>query len=268
MAPTVEAQLPTAVGVAFYVGQALARRGRLDEAAARLALASVLAPDHLPARLQLARTLVAVGRADEAVEALRQATEWHPTSDVLARRLAELLWIVQADSAAAIPVFERAVELNPTRVELRLQLALALCEQRRLAEAAAVLREGLAWSADMTLRDAIRRTCAALVERRSADTSQREGDDPDTHARLEAIRLAEASGRWRRALEVSHDGLDDNPRSVLLLMAQARAQAMLGDHASAQESYGLALAIDPGNTAALEGLRAAQRARREQRGTT
>jgi tetratricopeptide (TPR) repeat protein len=272
LAPNLESQLPTAPGVSFYVGQALAQQGRLDEAAARLSLATVLAPGHLPARLHLARTLVAVGREDDAVETLQEALTWHPTSVLLARRLAELLWVVQADATAALPVLERAVELAPTRPELRLQLGWALCELERYGEAEAVLHEGQAWSQDDPgLAALLAHARRGRLQTRDPQTTTlrlnetdlgQAGPGPVTSARLDAIRLAEASGRWGRALAVASSGLGDRPRSVPLLLAQGRAQAALGDHASAVESFGLALAVDPGNDEALQGLRSAQQARR------
>src|SRR5690606_14829027 len=60
--------LPTSAAVAFFLGLAYERKQRLEEARAKLSLAAVLAPDHLPARLHLAKVLVRLDRVDEAVQ--------------------------------------------------------------------------------------------------------------------------------------------------------------------------------------------------------
>ncbi|MCO5167511.1 MAG: protein kinase [Planctomycetes bacterium] len=265
--------LPTSAAVAFFLGLAHERKGKLEDARAKLALAAVLAPDHLPARLHLAKVLVRLERVDEAVQTLQEANRWHPTSVQAATRLAEVLFVVKRDAAAAVPAYERAIELAPNRWQLRQQLALALEQLDRLGEAEAVLEEVAAWRKDapqvvellaQVRRKRKKRQLLAEVDRASETETGEPG--PETSARLSAIRLASAGNKWERALKVAQDGLSERPRSVPLLIAAGRAQAALGQLSDAVESFGLALAVDPHNEEAQQGLVETQEARRRERG--
>lgn len=263
--------LPTSAAVAFFLGLAYERKHRLEEARAKLSLAAVLAPDHLPARLHLAKVLVRLDRVDEAVQTLHEANRWHPTSVQAATRLAEVLFVVKRDAAAAVPAYERAIELAPNRWQLRQQLALALEQLGRLEEAEAVLAEVVAWRKDAPqarelleqVRKKRKRAALASVDRASETEIGEPG--PETSARLAAIRLASAGKRWERALKVAEDGLAERPRSVPLLIAAGRAQAALGRLSDAVQSFGLALTIDPSNDEAQRELVKAQEARRRER---
>lgn len=264
--------LPTSAAVAFFLGLAHERKGKLEEARAKLSLAAVLSPDHLPARLHLAKVLVRLDRVDEAVQTLHEANRWHPTSVQAATRLAEVLFVVKRDAAAAVSAYERAIELAPNRWQLRQQLALALEQLGRLEEAEAVLQEVVAWRKDapqaLELLEQVRRkrkkrAALASVDRASETETGEPG--PETSARLSAIRLASVGNRWQRALKVAEDGLHERPRSVPLLIAAGRAQAALGRLSEAVQSFGLALTIDPANDEAQQELVKAQEARRRER---
>ncbi|MCW8141339.1 MAG: tetratricopeptide repeat protein, partial [Planctomycetota bacterium] len=264
--------LPTSAAVAFFLGLAHERKGKLEGARAKLALAAVLAPDHLPARLHLAKVLVRLERVDEAVQTLQEANRWHPTSVQAATRLAEALFVVKRDAAAAVPAYERAIELAPNRWQLRQQLALALEQLDRLSEAEAVLEEVAAWRKDapqvvellaQVRRKRKKRQVQAEIDRASETETGEPG--PETSARLSAIRLASAGNKWERALKVAQDGLTERPRSVPLLIAAGRAQVALGKLSDAVESFGRALAVDPHNEEAQQALGETQEARRRER---
>ena len=62
--------------------------------------------------------------------------------------LAEVLYVVKNDREAAVHAYEKAIELAPTRWQLRQQLAWILYELRRLDQAEAVLKEVVAWNKD------------------------------------------------------------------------------------------------------------------------
>ncbi len=264
-----EAHLPTSAGVAFFLGLAYHRKDQLEEARAKFALAAAFSPDHLPARLHLARVLVALGRIDEAVAALREACSWHSSSIKAAVRLAEVLYVVKGDAAAAVPAYERAIELAPSRWQLRQQLAWILYELGRYAQAEAVLREVVAWNADAApakeLLAAVQRKRARLdaqqtARRRALSEAELDGEGPgpQTSAALKAIRLAEASSRWDRAIALAQAGLDEKPRSLPLLLALAHAQLEAGRLAEAIATYGRALAVDPEHDEARRGLTLAE----------
>jgi serine/threonine protein kinase/Flp pilus assembly protein TadD len=271
--------LPTSAAVAFFIGQAYDRRGKRDEARARLALATVLAPDHLPARLHLARVLVDLGRVDEAVTTLQEANRWHSTSVQAATRLAEVLYVVKRDPAAAVAAYEKAIELAPSRWQLRQQLALCLEELGRWKEAEAVLQEVRAWRQDASGAAAAKELLDQVKTRRrkrdklqAAETQDEAselgagGPGPETSARLQAIRIASAGNKWDKALKIAKRGLDEKPRSVPLLLACARAESELGRLSDAVHTYGLALAADPDNAEAQEGLMKTQDRRKKERG--
>ncbi len=272
----IEAHLPTSAAVAFFLGVALRRKDRLEDARAKFAVAAAFAPDHLPARLHLAQALVALGRTDEAVAALREACSWHPTSIKAAVRLAEVLYVVKGDAEGAIPAYERAIELAPSRWQLRQQLAWILYEQGRYGQAEAVLREVVAWAPEA---EPARELLAQVQRKRQRQEAQRtgrrralaeaeldgEGPGPQTSACLKAIRLAEASSKWERAIALARAGLEDKPTSLPLLLALGQAQVQAGLLSAAVDTYGRALAVDPSNEEAQRGLMETQALRRDTR---
>ncbi|MGE0711819.1 MAG: protein kinase [Planctomycetota bacterium] len=278
MAREFEAALPTSPAVAFFLAQAHERKGELEEARAKLALATAFAPDHLPARLHLARILVTLKRPDEAVATLEEACRWHPSSSKAAIRLAEVLYVVKSDAEAAVPAYERAVSLAPSRWKVRLQLAWILHELGRDERAAAVLEELIAWKPDagtaQQLLERVRKRLAKRKEEAAAAAAAAgsedaelgpEGPGPRTSACLQAIRLATAGEQWQRALEVAESGLVERPNSVPLLLAKAEALVELGKLSDAVNAYSRALALDPKNERANAGLLLTQAERRTQR---
>ncbi len=272
LGPELGALLPTSPAVGFFLGQAHERKGDLEEARAQLAMASAFAPDHLPARLHLARVLVGLKRVDDAVQTLQEACRWHPHSAKAAVRLAEVLYVVKSDPAGAVPAYERAIELSPSRWKIRLQLAWILHELGRNERARAVLEEVIAWKPNAKAAHKLLKRVMRRLEKdgktkepqQEAETGP-DGPGPRTSACLQAIRLAGASEQWKRALEVAESGLKDRPTSIPLLVAKAEALVKLKRLSDAVEVYGRALAIDPDHKAATEGLIATQGLRRTQR---
>jgi serine/threonine protein kinase/cytochrome c-type biogenesis protein CcmH/NrfG len=275
----IDAILPHSPAVAFFLAQAHERNGELEEARAKLALATAFAPDHLPARLHLARVLVSLKRVDEALQALQEACRWHPNSIKAAIRLAEVLYVVKGDAEAAIPAYERAVGLAPSRWKVRLQLAWILHEVGRSEGAVAVLEEVIAWKpgskAANRLLARVKKKLRKAKGKAAASTDATAGEDeaelgpegpgPRTSACLQAIRLATASKSYARALEVAESGLEKRPKSVPLLLAKAKALVKLKRLSLAVTVYGQAMAIDPKNEEANQGLIETQKLRRTAR---
>ena len=277
LAKEFETTLPTSPAVPFFVAQAHERKGNLEEARAKLALATVFAPDHLPARLHLARILVTLKRVDEAIQTLQEAVRWHSNSAKTAVRLAEVLYVVKGDAAAAIPAYERAIQLAPARWKLRIQLAWILHELGRNERSEAVLLEVIAWKPDAEaahkLLKRVRKKIKRSKKKAAADSPAPvpteaevgpDGPGPRTSACLQAIRLASASEKYDRSLEIVNEGLKGRPKSVPLLVAKAEALIALGRLSDAVSVYGEAIAIDPHNEAANKGLLETQSSRRSQ----
>jgi serine/threonine protein kinase/cytochrome c-type biogenesis protein CcmH/NrfG len=271
-----EATLPTSPAVPFFVAQAHERKGDLEEARGKLALATVFAPDHLPARLHLARILVTLKRVDEAIQTLQEAARWHSNSAKTAVRLAEVLYVVKGDPEAAVPAYERAIQLAPARWKLRIQLAWILHELKRNERAEAVLQEVIAWKPDADAAHKLlkrvrkklkKKQKLAAVEAPEETETGPDGPGPRTSACLQAIRLSSASNKHERSLELAEEGLKDRPQSVPLLVAKAAALVSLGRLSDAVSVYGTAIAIDPHNEAANQGLLETQAARRSQQKT-
>jgi serine/threonine protein kinase/Flp pilus assembly protein TadD len=266
-----EAVCPTLPASEFFLGLAYERRKEWENARAKFALTVALAPDHLPARLNLARVLTELSRIDEAAIALEQAVAFAPTSPQAAARLAEFLYLVRRDAAAAVPAYERAVELDPGRWQLRQQLGWILFELGRNDEAEDVLREVVEWTNESAPRELLERIerarpAAPAGPKSGESSSGTAGASASASAKISAsldlIHLAIASGRWDRVAEIATQGLALKPRAVPLLLARARANYELQAYAEAVNDYGLALSLSPTNPEANEGLVRAQQARR------
>ena len=260
--------------VCFFLGLAAERLERPQVAAGWFAHAARLAADHLPARLHLARVQVLQGLVDEAVATLEAARAWHPTSIDAAVRLAEVLYVVKGDARAALPAYERAIELAPARWQLRQQLAWIHYELGQLEAAEAVLTEVVAWRPEA---DAARELLARVRHKRASEPPPatpspgskpaappptRE-DSPAVRACLDAIRLAEAGQRWDRVRELAEKGLVREPRAIPLFLALGRALREQGDLSRAVQVYGGALGLDPTCKEAQDGLIEVQRRRRK-----
>jgi len=125
-----------------YLGLALAREGRLQQALGHLDASLALNPRHPPTHYDRALTLADLGRASEAMDALEQALALDPrhadAHNALATRLAEA---GRADEAW--PHFEAAIRLRPDHAGFRRNLGLALARAGESARAEAVLEEAL-----------------------------------------------------------------------------------------------------------------------------
>jgi serine/threonine protein kinase/tetratricopeptide (TPR) repeat protein len=78
------------------------------------------------AHMWLGSGLLNLGRVDEAIIEIGEAIRLDPASGQAHQALARALWIGKGDFAAAIPEFERAIELNPEAGYSYLQLSLLL----------------------------------------------------------------------------------------------------------------------------------------------
>jgi non-specific serine/threonine protein kinase len=100
-------------------------------------------PDLSDAHSWLGSALLALGRVDEAIAAVEEAIRIDPGNGQAHQSLARALWVGKGDFAAAIPVFEKSIVLNPEAGYSYLQLGLLLSWERRFAEAERVLRRAV-----------------------------------------------------------------------------------------------------------------------------
>jgi tetratricopeptide (TPR) repeat protein len=91
----------------------------------------------------LGAALMNLGRVDEAIAAMREAVRLEPDNGQAHQGLARVYWVGLGDFAAAIPEFERAIELNPEAGYSYLQLALLLAWDGQLDRAADVCHRAI-----------------------------------------------------------------------------------------------------------------------------
>ena len=92
-------------------------------------------PELADAHMWLGSGLLTLGRVDEAIAELREALRLEPDNGQAHQGLARALWIGKGDFAAAIPEFERSIELNPEAGYSYLQLSLLLAWEGQYARA-------------------------------------------------------------------------------------------------------------------------------------
>ena len=105
--------------------------------------ALALDPELGDAHVWLGGALLGLGRVDEAMAAYREALRLEPDNGQAHQGLARALWVGKGDFAAAIPVFERAITLNPDAGYSYLQLALLLTWEQQYDRAEDVCRRAI-----------------------------------------------------------------------------------------------------------------------------
>jgi serine/threonine protein kinase/Tfp pilus assembly protein PilF len=100
-------------------------------------------PDLSDAHSWLGSALLNLGRVDEALTSIHEAIRLDPGNGQAHQALARAYWVGKGDFAAAIPVFERSIALNPEAGYSYLQLGLLLSWEGRYAEAERVLRRAV-----------------------------------------------------------------------------------------------------------------------------
>jgi len=95
------------------------------------------------AHMWLGSALLGLGRTDEAIASTREAIRLEPDNGQARQGLARAYWVGKGDFAAAIPEFERAIELNPEAGYSYLQLGLLLAWEGQYARAEEVCRRAV-----------------------------------------------------------------------------------------------------------------------------
>ena len=91
----------------------------------------------------LGTALLALGRTDEAIAEIREALRLDPDNGQAHQALARAYWVGKGDFAAAIPLFERAIALNPEAGYSYLQLSLLLAWDGQLERAEEICRRAV-----------------------------------------------------------------------------------------------------------------------------
>jgi serine/threonine protein kinase/tetratricopeptide (TPR) repeat protein len=100
-------------------------------------------PELADAHMYLGSALLGLGKTDEAITEIREALRLEPDSGQARQGLARALWVGKGDFAAAIPEFERAIELNPEAGYSYLQLSLLLAWEGQYARAEEFCRRAI-----------------------------------------------------------------------------------------------------------------------------
>jgi serine/threonine protein kinase/Tfp pilus assembly protein PilF len=105
--------------------------------------ALALDPQLSDAHMWLGSALLNLGRIDDAIEEIHEALRLDPENGQAHQGLARAYWVGRGDFTAAIPLFERAIALNPQAGYSYLQLSLLLAWVGELARAEAISRRAV-----------------------------------------------------------------------------------------------------------------------------
>jgi tetratricopeptide (TPR) repeat protein len=205
------------------LGELCLEQGRPEEALRSCQQALRIRPYFARAHQNLGKALVRLGRFHEAVRSCRSAIALDPQFAEAHNSLGSALLGI-AHTHEAITAFQRALEINPDFAAAQANLARALRSIGRLEEAVAGFRRALALEPNLLL---------AHTELATALRLQRRTDE------------AEAS--CRQALQLHPDCA-----AAFTVLAELRADA--GRFAEAEEFFRRATAIDPGLAEAWAGL--------------
>jgi tetratricopeptide (TPR) repeat protein len=100
-------------------------------------------PELADAHMSLGMALVNLGQVEEGIVAIREAIRLEPGNGQAHQSLARALWVGRGDFLAAIPEFERAIELNPEAGYSYLQLALLLAWEGQHGRAEEISRRAI-----------------------------------------------------------------------------------------------------------------------------
>jgi tetratricopeptide (TPR) repeat protein len=100
-------------------------------------------PQLADARMWLGSGLLRIGRTDDAIVEIQEALRLDPDNGQAYQGLARAYWVGKGDFKSAIPLFERAISLNPEAGYSYLQLALLLAWEGELERAEEICRRAV-----------------------------------------------------------------------------------------------------------------------------
>jgi tetratricopeptide (TPR) repeat protein len=212
----------------YYLGRALSRMGRQEEALAALEMAAVLEPPSSPRRYLLrAEVYVAREEWEAALAAFGQAASLSPWDPVPYYQMGWVLDQKLGDRELAITTFQQALQINPDYVSPRLALGQLYEEQGECDQASL-------WLAPLLSPN-------AGVER-AGQTYTLLG-----HCLLQQGRADEGLWRLEQALAL-------NPDSVPYTLTLAQGYSQAGRYHDAIELYLRVLELQPDNVQAQQSL--------------
>jgi non-specific serine/threonine protein kinase len=133
-----------ALGGAYSLkGSFLSLRDLVERAIELERRALAIDPDLADAHSWLGAAFLNLGRTDEAISAIREAIRLEPDNGQAHQAMARAYWVGKGDFAAAIPEFEKAIELNPEAGYSYLQLGLLLAWQGDYERAEEICRRAV-----------------------------------------------------------------------------------------------------------------------------
>ena len=102
-----------------------------------------LNPDLADGHMWLGSALLARGQVDEAIASMKEAVRLEPENGMARQGLARAYWVGKGDFPAAIPEFEKSIELNPEAGYSYLQLGLLLAWEGRYEEAEQICKRAV-----------------------------------------------------------------------------------------------------------------------------
>ena len=189
-----------------YIGQALNRSARYEEAVAPLQQAILKEPDYHASHSELGLALLQTGRTVEAVEALKRALELNPRDSVATVNLIKALYRERSDETAQYS--ERLRDLKrqesaAARAKVLSNFGLAAAGREEWESAVGQLREAVEVCGDCPIQAVLRKNLglvladsgefpAALAELRAARSLD---DHPDIEYALGVVERAAALGQ-------------------------------------------------------------------------
>ena len=235
---------PTAL---YLRGISLMQLGKFPEAALELAVALEKNPSDAAWREALARAHFRANEPQRAVTVLGPIIEKSPTASVLAlhgNALAQL-----GRSEEAIPYLERAVTLEPDRVQAVFYLARALLDRGRYEDSADRFRSGLDLPAPHNIRFEVGLAEAELRLNRRRQARERLDALLERHPRvarawyLKGV-LEASDARYPEAADAFRKAIDAGYVSAQVLVDYGVALMSAGDRTSAHEAIDRAIARD------------------------
>ena len=239
---------------------ALAER-RLGDARSLLERALVVHPGDAAATGEMGKVLLAQQKPDSALPYLTRFADVEPTADALTN--VGVAYLMLHRLPAAVPVLQRAAALDPTRVDARRDLASALIEQDRGAEALPYIEQAARF--DSTSGVTLALLSLAYAQANQADAAARAAASAMVNAANNPVvfvfagralstigRFGDASNAFVRAINLDRS----NPEALTRL---AMAQAALGKPAVARHLLGEVLDVLPNYPLAVRALESSQR---------
>ena len=233
--------LPKNASLCFGLGQALARKGQIDEARKEYQAATAIDPRFIAPRYALAEIAITQNKSAELLRQGEELLRLQPFDARASRFYAMGLAGTGATDQARI-AFQRLLRQNPADKESRLQLVLLEIESKRYKEAEAILKTpGLgphetsdprflqAWAQLQISENQPKQAVALLDEVVSKQPNNRA-------ARLLLARLASGVGQLDVAIE-QYKRLIERAKSAELYYNLGLVQEAKGDYPGALETF-------------------------------